>query len=109
MTDRIPRARLNLATAVAAALLARPSVAHVPGLTEGLTYLGPAVFVLLLLWLGNYPGEKVLLALIRLDRARPPGTIRRGRRWVHTRMPRGGGLLASALAARAPPVSARLR
>ena len=109
MTGRSPRARLNLAMAVAAALLACLSLAHVPGLTEGLTYLGPAVFVLLLLWLGNYPGEKVLLALIRPDRPRCAGTVSRGRRWVNTRMPRGGGLLASALAARAPPSSARLR
>ena len=108
MSARSPRARINLAMAVAAALLAYLSLAHVPGLTEGLTYLGPVVFVLLLLWLGHYPCEKALLALIRPDRPRRAGTVSRGRRCVYARLPRGGRLLASALAGRAPPLGARL-
>ena len=109
MSRRDPQARLNLAMILAAATLACLSLAHAPGLTEGLTYLAPLIFVLLLLWLGRYPGERMLLALIRPDRPRRAGTANRGRPRLHARLPRGGRLLASSLAGRAPPLAARLR
>jgi hypothetical protein len=104
MSARGERAHLNLALAVALALL----LGRVPGMAEGLAYLAPAVFVFLLLWLGRFPGEAAILARIRPARLRRPrGRVARGRAGG-TRMPRGGGLIAAALAGRAPPRYARL-
>ncbi len=101
-----PRAHLNIAMAGALALLAFLVLAHIPGLTTGLAYLSPALFAFLLLWLGRYPGERTILALItpaRLPRDRSTRALsRRGQ----TRIGRGGTLLAEALAGRAPPLSA---
>jgi uncharacterized membrane protein YbhN (UPF0104 family) len=90
--------------ASAVALLACLLLAHVPGVAAGLTYLAPALFVFVLLWLGRYPGERVILARIvgrRLPRARSART--RYRR-IEVGLPRGGRLLAAALAGRAPPL-----
>lgn len=106
MSRQGPRAHLNIAMFGALALLALLTLAHVPGLTAGLAYLSPALFAFLLLWLGRYPGERTILALItpaRQPRTRRTRTLsRRG----ETRMGRGGTLLAEALAGRAPPLSA---
>jgi len=108
MTARTPRAHLTIALAAGMVVMACLCLAHVPGLGAGLAYLGPAVFAFLLLWLGHYPGDKAILALTRPARLRRAATI--GAHWrrrpVH--MPRGGALLAAALAGRAPPLSARL-
>jgi len=106
MSRQGPRAQLNIAMAGALALLAFLVLAHIPGLSAGLAYLSPALFAFLLLWLGRYPGERTILALItptRLPRARSnQAPSWRG----ETRMGRGGTLLAEALAGRAPPLSA---
>jgi uncharacterized protein len=89
--------------AVSAALLAL-WLAHLPAMGGGLACLAPGAFAFLLLWLGHYPGHRAIAAVIagparRRRRARPV------RRRPHVLMPRGGELLATALAGRAPPLS----
>ncbi len=99
------RRQLSIALIVGIVVFAHVSTAHIPGLTLGLGYLSPAVFVFVLLWLGRYPGERLLVALSRRTERRhdtPTFTVRRR---ALVLMPRGGGLLACALAGRAPPPS----
>ena len=70
-----------------------------------LLYLAPALLLLTALSLGCYPGERLLDALVRgrrpvLGREAEPAT----RRLLSVRsFPRGGALLAMALAGRGPP------
>jgi hypothetical protein len=99
------RRHLNLALAGGIAALAAVWLARVPGVAVGLAYLGPAVFVFLLLWLGHYPGERLLVTLSRPTRRRrrTPAFMVARRALAH--LPRGGSLLACALAGRAPPLS----
>jgi hypothetical protein len=108
MIGRDSRARLRPALLIASALLGCLSLTRVPGVTEVLAYLGPAALVLLLLSLGHYPGEGVLLALGRPARPARAGPIGPRAERVCALMPRGGGLLGAALAGRAPPPCARL-
>ncbi len=99
------RRHLNIALIVGVVVFVGVSFAHVPGLTLGLGYLAPAFFVFVLLWLGHYPGERLLVALSRRTERRhgtPTFTVPR---LALGHMPRGGSLLASALAERAPPLS----
>jgi uncharacterized protein len=73
-----------------------------------LFYALPAAALLLALWLGHYPGERLLLAVAARHRpaapraaaAMPPS---RHLLFARRRLPRGGALLAAALAGRAPP------
>lgn len=75
------------------------------GAEPGLLYAAPALLLLGLLVLGHYPGERLLDAVTRrrnqvrafrrVAPARPPGPPRS--------FPRGGVLLALALAGRGPP------
>ena len=98
------RRHLNIALSLGGVVFACVSLAHVPGLTLGLGYLAPAVFVFVLLWLGHYPGERLLVALSPGSK-RPPGTsMFTVPRRAQGRMPRGGSLLGCALAGRAPPL-----
>jgi|GEM_PF-2378258 hypothetical protein len=87
------------------------ALARVPGVAISLAYLGPGIFVLLLLRLGGYPGERAILAWARSrSRSREPGRANHTRTpstGSAARMPRGGALLAAALAGRAPPPTAR--
>jgi hypothetical protein len=108
MSARGERAHLNLALAVALSTALALLLGHVPGMADGLAYLAPALFVFLLLWLGRFPGEGAFLARIRPARLRRAGLRAAPRRARGTRMPRGGGLIAAALAGRAPPRRARL-
>lgn len=103
------RAHLNVALIAGVAVLVGAWLAHVPGMTAGLAYLGPAVFVFALLWLGRYPGEKAILALTWSAHHQRTGTRNRSTppRPVRSYMPRGGNLLATALAGRAPPLRTR--
>jgi len=78
------------------------------GLTLGLAYLSPALFVFVLLCLGQYPGERLLLAR-RPRRSKRRALAAKAPRSVTAGVPRGGGLLASALAGRAPPQRSRTR
>lgn len=74
-------------------------------MTVALLYLAPWLALLAALALGRYPGERLLEAIIRL---RCPARRREGRqapRPLPARSsPRGGVLLALALAGRGPPV-----
>lgn len=109
MSRQNPQTRLNIAMALAAASIVLLVLTRVPGLTEGLTYIGPAIFVVLLLCLGRYPGEGFLRARIP-QRPRRRGAVGdRICRRARVRMPRGAALLACGLAGRAPPVAAHLR
>ena len=102
------RRRLNLALAGGIAVLAWMWLAHVPGVTLGLAHLGPAVLAFLLLRLGHYPGETTLLvAFVRSAPRRSASSPVALRRRARTRMPRGGSLLAFALAGRSPPFGIR--
>jgi hypothetical protein len=67
--------------------------------------LAPVLVLLCVLTLGRYPGERALrrrVARLRTVRRRPPRAASR-RRDAPALLPRGGALLASALAGRAPP------
>jgi hypothetical protein len=101
------RGRLSLALALGLLMFACVLLAHDSGLTLGLAYLSPAVFVFALLCLGHYPGERLLLTRTRPPRSRPKAPATKAARRAVAEMPRGGGLLASALASRAPPLSRR--
>jgi hypothetical protein len=78
-----------------------------PGAVDALAYLLPAVLLGLVLVARLYPGERALIALIERRRSRRPGTklssfAATGRR--RAMVPRGGLLLACALAVRPPPM-----
>lgn len=95
---------LQIALASGAAVFACVTLLHVAGATLGLAYLAPAVFVFVLLWLGHYPGARLLIARSRSTPRRRKAPPCLGRRIVFAYMPRGGNLLATALADRAPPL-----
>jgi hypothetical protein len=99
-----PRRMLPVAAAVL--LLGIPVVGLAPGMLEALTYLLPALMLVLVLLARRYPGERTLLGLIsrrrpgpRRDRARVLAPRTRPR----AILPRGGQLIASSLAVRPPP------
>ncbi len=109
MSARINRARLNIALASGLTVFLGLLLARVPGMATGLAYLGPGMFVFLLLWLGRYPGEKAILGFIRTPRLRRARVSAARCGPMRVGMPRGGALLAAALAGRAPPPDSRLR
>jgi len=78
-----------------------------PGYPEpGLLYLAPALLLLAALSLNRYPGERLLLRITRAwarRRFRQRRTRRPGSADSPLRFPRGGVLLAMALAGRGPP------
>ncbi len=105
-----PRVRRNargalLATSLAAAVLLFG--ARLPGAVEAAAFLAPALMLLLLLARGRYPGERALLAVARRAHARAPLEATPAPMRLAASIPRGGGLLASALAGRAPPPLSR--
>jgi hypothetical protein len=75
------------------------------GAEPGLLYLAPALLLLSALVFGHYPGERLLAAVAR---TRSLALRREGRAWARPlpprSFPRGGVLLAMALAGRGPPV-----
>ncbi len=93
---------------VAVAILALLILVPVLGVDAELASLGPAVFAFLLLWMGRYPGEAALVALAAAGGRRWPRTRWPTRRRGAATMPRGGALIAGALAGRAPPALLRL-
>lgn len=105
--SRSHRGRLSVALVLGLLMFAGVLLAHGSGLTLGLAYLSPAVFVFALLCLGHYPGERLLLARARLRRPRRKALAARILSRACAQVPRGGGLLASALAGRAPPLNRR--
>jgi hypothetical protein len=77
-------------------------------LLTALAYLIPALLLLALLAHRRYPGERVLLAAIGTRRGRRRGrhlsSQSPARQRPRTLMPRGGRLIATALAVRPPPL-----
>jgi uncharacterized protein len=79
-------------------------------LTTAVLYLLPALLLLLPLLCGRYPGERLLRAISARPRQLPgPPRAPRRRSCFPAPLPRGGALLASALAGRAPPAAAQPR
>ena len=75
------------------------------GVGEALAYLAPALLLGLPLVAGRYPGERPLVRALAGRRARPrrvPRCARPAAR-VFVLTPRGGRLVAAALAGRGPP------
>lgn len=96
----------NRGTMLAAlALLAGALVAlQLGGAEPGLLYLAPALALLGALVFDRYPGERLLEALTRAWHPKANRqTQSRARRLPARSFPRGGALLAMALAGRGPP------
>jgi hypothetical protein len=68
-----------------------------------LLYLAPAALLLLSLWLGRYPGEKRIRALLGVTAFRVACALVRATTRCAATLPRGGRLIAASLAGRAPP------
>jgi hypothetical protein len=94
----IDRRRLIAAIAVTVAIIVLVGVAP-----AGLLGLVPSALLGALLLLGRFPGERVLAALVhrRLSRRRPSALGRS--RPSQALLARGGRLVATCLAGRAPP------
>jgi hypothetical protein len=103
VSARTDRTLLTKALLAGLAVVVCVSIARLPGMAVGLAYLGPAVFAFLLLWFGRYPGETTILALTRHAQPLRAAAATTPRRRADAGMPRGGALLATALAGRAPP------
>jgi hypothetical protein len=77
------------------------------GVEAALAYLAPALLILLPLLGGRYPGDEALVRVAtrrsRPARRRLPGAIPPRRRPAGALLPRGGRLVATALAGRGPP------
>jgi hypothetical protein len=99
------RTALRVALGIGVVVVAAALAVHLDGAEAGLPYLGPATFAFVLLALGRYPGERVLLGLTQPVRRRLAIPALRPCGRQVTTVPRGGLLLASALAGRAPPAS----
>jgi len=97
------RRHLNVALSAGVAVFGCGALVHPAGLALGLAYLAPAAFVFVLLWLGRFPGERLLMRCSRSPIRRRAATAAAGRLVARSSMPRGGCLIASSLADRAPP------
>jgi hypothetical protein len=110
MTNRLTIDRRWLALMIGAvAVLGLGTYGALPGVSEATLYLLPALLLLAVLAARRYPGERALLAMMRQQR---PCS-----RWIHADeiarqsrpralVPRGGALIAFALAVRPPPLAA---
>lgn len=100
----IPRPELLLRVA-AIVLLGFAVYTVLPGLTDGLPYLLPALLLLLVLAARRYPGERALLALMegRDPRRRAQADAMAPPPGPRALVPRGGSLIATSLAVRPPP------
>jgi hypothetical protein len=77
------------------------------GVEAAVAYLAPALLILLPLLSGRYPGDEALVRVAgRLSRraGRPPQAPPLRRRRAGALLPRGGRLVAFALAGRGPPL-----
>jgi hypothetical protein len=74
-------------------------------LVEGVVYLAPFLLLAVALAAGFHPGESLVVALVaRPPRRRRPRSSLPPLPRLIARHPRGGRLLATALAGRAPPL-----
>jgi hypothetical protein len=107
MGRRSQFALLGAATA-AAAVACAIGLAHIEGIGTGLLYLAPALLLALPLLHGRYVGERTVGRLAVARRAAPPRptatALPASTRGPAARLPRGGRLVASAIATRPPPL-----
>jgi len=100
MSDRRP-------LAFAALTLAWLLCLELLGVEAALAYLAPALLILLPLLGGRYPGDEALVRLAtrrsRPVNRRPPAPAPPRHRPAGALLPRGGRLVATALAGRGPP------
>lgn len=97
---------LACAVVVLAALVTAPTHGALAGFGGALAYLLPPLLLALALALRRYPGERVLLALIRQGHRRRAHAALKAtsiRSRPRALVPRGGRLIASSLAVRPPP------
>ena len=108
-----PRRSCVPIVALAAALAAFAVALAVPGLETGILFLSPAIVLLALLRSGHYVGEERLDRLCAAWQQRRPRHARAARSPLPHRpralMPRGGGLVATSLAVRPPPLLTTVR
>lgn len=102
MTPLLQRRGARIALAGVSLLLLALCLADPQQAATGAAYLAPAMLVFALVWRGHYPGERLLIA-----RLPAPSRTRAHRMSAPPQfsvcLPRGGRLLAAALAGRAPP------
>jgi hypothetical protein len=81
------------------------AVSHI--VVEGALYLLPALLLAAVLLAGRRPGERLIAALHRrhAGKARSAVTYRPLEHSIEHSFPRGGRLIAAALAGRAPPLA----
>jgi hypothetical protein len=104
VTPRPDQRRLVICAGLAAAWAL---VACAAGAQDAIAYLAPTVLLLGSLLLGRYPGEGVLIASTRRVRHRRRRAVPApALRPAPILLPRGGSLLGTALAGRAPPALA---
>lgn len=109
MSNRPVRTMLAVGVASGAAVAVAVALRD-PGAAAGLACLAPAALGLLLATSGRYPGERILLGLSRPVSRRAQRTQRlafTAGALCRRPLPRGGLLLAAALAGRAPPAEPR--
>ena len=103
MSRKLCRGRIATVVACGLAALLCVWLARVPGIGAGVAFLAPAVICFLLVLSGRYPGEHVILALAGSPARRRCSDVAFRSSGCCIFMPRGGALLAAALAGRAPP------
>jgi hypothetical protein len=110
MTSRLVIDRRWLTLMIGAvAVLGLGAYSALPGLSEAIPYLLPPLLLLAALTARRYPGERALLAMMQKTRSSPRRVaVRVIRRHSRPRalVPRGGALIAFALAVRPPPLAA---
>jgi hypothetical protein len=98
------RRMVTLALAASVLLLAGSLL----GVGEALAYLAPGAGLFMLLALGVYPGADAYERALKRQNVRTPRPrASRPRLRVGVALPRGGALLATGLAGRAPPTPLR--
>jgi hypothetical protein len=110
MTGRLAISRRTLALALAAPpLLCLSAYGALPAIAQAAAYLLPTLVLLVALAARRYPGEQALLSIAGRCRQRRPHARFGGRTFAgrsgRAASPRGGTLIASSLAGRAPPLA----
>jgi hypothetical protein len=104
LIQRIAHRRAPLV--LAALFFITVAVAGAPGLQNDVFSLAPFIALLVSLYAGYYPGERLVEKLVAAghwDRARRPAARVTPVPRIAVVLPRGGRLVATALAGRAPP------
>ncbi len=105
MSRPVRRHPLCVALALALAASVPLALVHLGETASSLSCLAPAALALALLWLGRYPGERVLLAIARTRRSSRGCRFERLRAPAVSRAAPRVRLLGSCIAGRAPPAA----